>query len=108
MSVQAMWPIAPKCIIVSKALSDLGYFYSFLDVCPSQGYFPATNSPYPFILLSPVVQKPINANPRLKINQGVCFSAPKYCLTLIFGKNLDEKKSVLKNRNKQKKLALKS
>ena len=25
----------------------------------------------------PVVQKPINANPRLKYNQGVCFSTSK-------------------------------
>ena len=33
----------------------------------------------------PVVQKPINANPRLKINQEVYFSTPKCCLTLIFG-----------------------
>ena len=36
--------------------------------------------------LGPVVQKPINANPRLKINQGVYFSIPKCCSTLIFGK----------------------
>ena len=36
----------------------------------------------------PVVQKPINANPRLKINQGVYFSSPKCCSTLIFGKTL--------------------
>ena len=28
--------------------------------------------------LGPVVQKPINANPRLKINQGAYFSTPKY------------------------------
>ena len=27
----------------------------------------------------PVVQNPINANPRLKINQGVYSFAPKYC-----------------------------
>ena len=38
--------------------------------------------------LGPVVQKPINANPRLKINQGVYLSAPKCCSTLIFGKTL--------------------
>ena len=36
-----------------------------------------------------VIQKTINANPRLKINQGVYFSTPKYCSTLIFGKTLD-------------------
>ena len=35
--------------------------------------------------LGPVVQKPINANPRLKINQEVYFSIPKCCSTLIFG-----------------------
>ena len=33
----------------------------------------------------PVVQKPIKANPRLKINQEVYFSTPKCCSTLIFG-----------------------
>ena len=38
--------------------------------------------------LGPVVQKPINANPRLKIFQGVYFSTPKCCSTLIFGKTL--------------------
>ena len=36
----------------------------------------------------PVVQKPINANPRIKINQGVYFSTTKCCSTLIFGKTL--------------------
>ena len=41
-----------------------------------------------FIPQGPVVQKPINANPRLKINQGVYFSSPKCCSTLIFGKTL--------------------
>ena len=35
-----------------------------------------------------VVQKPINANPRLKINQGVYFSTPECCSTLIFSKTL--------------------
>ena len=38
--------------------------------------------------LDPVVQKPINVNPRLRINQGVSFSTPKCCSTLIFGKTL--------------------
>ena len=47
--------------------------------------FPANENA---IHLGPVVQKPINANPRLKINQGVYFSTPKCCSTLIFGKNL--------------------
>ena len=36
----------------------------------------------------PVVQKPINANLRLRINQRVYFSTPKCCSTLIFGKSL--------------------
>ena len=36
----------------------------------------------------PVVQKPINANLRLKVNQGVYFSTPRCCSTLIFGKTL--------------------
>ena len=31
----------------------------------------------------PVVRKPINPNPRLKNNQGVYFSTPKCCTTLI-------------------------
>ena len=39
-------------------------------------------------VLGPVVQKPINANPRLKINQENYFSTPKCCLKLIFGKTL--------------------
>ena len=34
----------------------------------------------------PAAQKPIKANPRLKINQGVHFSIPKFCSTLIVGK----------------------
>ena len=32
-----------------------------------------------YLYLGPVVQKPINANPGLKINQGVYFSIPKCC-----------------------------
>ena len=51
-----------------------------------------TDLPLIFYLLlnhqGPVVQKPINANPRFKINQGVYFSIPKCCSTLIFGKTL--------------------
>ena len=35
-------------------------------------------------LQGPVVQKPINANPRLKINHEAYFSTPKCCSTLIF------------------------
>ena len=38
--------------------------------------------------LGPVVQKPINANPRLKVNQRVYFYTLKCCSTLIFGKTL--------------------
>ena len=38
------------------------------------------------INLGPVFQKPINANPRLKINQGVYFSTPKCCSKLIFSR----------------------
>ena len=56
----------------------------------------------------PVVQKPINANPRLKVNQWYYFSTPKCYSTLIFGKTLHKKKSILKNKNKQKKLSPKS
>ena len=56
----------------------------------------------------PVVQKPINANPRLKVNQGVYFYTPRCCSTLILGKTLHKKKSILKNKNRQKKLSPKS
>ena len=59
-------------------------------------------------ILGPVVQKPINANPRLRINQGVYFSTPKCCSTLIFGKNLHWRKSILKNKKWQTKLSPKS
>ena len=56
----------------------------------------------------PVVQNPINDNPRLKVNQGIYFSTPRCCSTLTFGKNLHQKKSILKSKNKQKKLSPKS
>ena len=56
----------------------------------------------------PVVQNPINDNPRLKVNQGVYFSTPRCCSTLIFGKTLHQKKLILKSKNKQKKLSPKS
>ena len=39
-------------------------------------------------VLGLVVQKPINAYPRLKVNQGVYFSTPRCCTALIIGKNL--------------------
>ena len=58
----------------------------------------------------PVAQRPINANPRLKVNQAVYFSTSRCCSTLIFGKTLEEvnlKKSK-KRSNRQKKLSLKS
>ena len=44
----------------------------------------------------PVVQNPINDNPRLKVNQGVYFSSPRCCSRLIFGRTLHQKKSILK------------
>ena len=40
------------------------------------------------VVLGPVVQKRINANPRLKVNQGVYFSPPKCCSALVLGKTL--------------------
>ena len=58
--------------------------------------------------LGPVPRKPINANLRLKINQAVYFSTPKCCSMQIFGRTLHEKTSILKNKNKQKKLSPKS
>ena len=60
---------------------------------------------YFVVLQGPVVQKPINVNPRLKNYQGVYFSTPKCCSTLIFGKTLHYKKAILKNINKQKKFS---
>ena len=39
-------------------------------------------------LQGPVVQKSINTNPRLRLNQGVYFSTPKCSSTLIFDQNL--------------------
>ena len=56
------------------------------------------------VLQGLVVQKPINANPRLKINPGVYFSTPKCFSTLIFAETLHQRKSILENQNKQKKL----
>ena len=62
-------------ILIEKGLRWLGHFYRMgTERLPRQ--------------LGPVVQKPINANPRLKINRGVNFSTPKCCSTLIFGKTL--------------------
>ena len=52
------------------------------------GQFSQMESVLRKVILGPVVQKPINANLRLKINQGVYFSIPKCCSTLIFGKSL--------------------
>jgi len=40
------------------------------------------------IHLGLVVQKLINTKPRLKVNEGVYFSTPSCCLTLLFGKPL--------------------
>ena len=59
------------------------------------------------VVLGPVVQKPINAIPRLKINEGVNFFSPKCCSMRLFGKTLHQK-SILKNKNKQKKHSPKS
>ena len=56
----------------------------------------------------PVPQKPINANSGLKTNQAFYFSTAKCCSTQIFGRTLYEKTSILKNKNKQKKLSTKS
>ena len=47
-----------------------------------------------FIHLRPVAQNTINANPRLKVYQGVYFSTPK-CSTLKFGKTLRKQKQTL-------------
>ena len=54
-----------------------GTFYEFGEVC----------STYRENDQGPVVRKPMNANPRLIAYEGVYFSTPKCCSTLIFGKN---------------------
>ena len=62
------------------------------------------NSRYGLCLIQgTVVQNPINGNPRLHVNQGVYFSTTRCCSTLMFGKTLPLKKSMLKKINKQKK-----
>ena len=47
------------------------------------------STPSPYEDQGPVVQKPINANPRLKVNQGVYFYTLRCYSTLIFDKTLD-------------------
>ena len=74
----------------------------------TKGFKSRQLKPQELMFQGPVVQKPINANPRLKINQGVYFSIAKCCSTLIFSKTLHQKKSILKNKNKKKKLSPKS
>ena len=50
-------------------------------------------------------KKLIKANPTLKIYQGVHFSTPKCCSTLIFGKpQFPIQLNLKKNKNKDKKL----
>ena len=61
---------------------------------------PCKDQPQPRPRPQPIVQKPINANPRLNIYQ--C------CSTLIFGKNFTLEEVILKNKNKTKKLSPKS
>ena len=63
----------------------------------------AQNSLFLFAALGPVPQKSVNANLRLKVNHAVYFSAPRCCSTLIIGKTLHERKSILKSKNKRKK-----
>ena len=79
-----------------------------LTICGCNYKLKAALFPQLFKDLGPVPQKPINANLRLKINQAVYFSIPKCCSTQIFGRTLHEKTSILKNKNKQKKLSPKS
>ena len=75
-----------------------------IDACFSRQYYSREHQKS----LGPVVQKPINANLRLKINHGVYFSTTKCCSTLILWKTFHYKKLILKNNNKQKKLSPKS
>jgi len=67
-------------------------FYVYKDYCSVFYYkgsslLPLATESY-FIPQGPVVRKPINANPRLIAYEGVYFSTPKCCSTLIFGKIL--------------------
>ena len=61
---------------------------------------PPLPSPQSSRHLGPAIQMPINANPRSKIHQGVYFSTPKCCSTLIFGKTLHWNKSILKRKKR--------
>ena len=64
-------------------------YMSYIGMCRCEGYgFQAVYSSIGYINPGPVVRKPINANPRLKINQGVYFSTPKCSSKLMFGKTL--------------------
>ena len=87
--------------INSKTYEDLANL-STAWLCPLCGVANFTDS---LTDQGPVVQKPINANLRLKINKGVLFSSPKCCSRLIFGKTLYYKKSILKNKNNHRKLS---
>ena len=49
--------------------------------------------------LGRVLQKPINANPRIKINQGVYFSNPKCCSTLHISQNFTLEEANLEKTN---------
>lgn len=83
-------------INVTKCLSDANYNQS-----PKQR---VANE-----VLDPVVQKPIDAYPRLKVNQGVYFSTPRCCTVLIIGKKFTlGEVDFEKEKKKQKKLSAKN
>ena len=94
-------------ILFSMYICNVQAEIKWLDLLAFCGYkyfgyvFKLTHRPRNIIfinsILDPVVLKPIDANPILKIYQGVYFCTPKCCSTLIFGKTLHYKKSILKN-----------
>ena len=92
-------PMYPRLHLVvfhiSTNVSKLRAFHQTLPIYSSQQLVPLYTKPTSLVgtvgaagVLGPVVQKPINADPRLKINQRVYCFAPKCCSTLIFGKTL--------------------
>ena len=54
--------------------------------------------------LRPVVQKPINTNPGLKVKQGVYFFTPMCCSVLIFTKKVNFEKNKVSQRNFRQKV----
>ena len=76
-------PLALGCRAYLSAWWEEGVFssppsYFHLELLYLEAGYPGT-----------VVQKPINTNPRLKVDQGVYFSTPRCCSRLVFSKTLN-------------------